>query len=138
MHAIICVCICTHEREHVHICMQCVHVSGRYMIFAVHAMMGSGLEHHVFLNPFSTQILCTTWLDPKALALLPGFCIVVLLLPVLKTWLFRDLPDCCHECPHFVPTFVPKFVPKFVPNNLSVTYTHDCNMHVRAQGNMPL
>jgi hypothetical protein len=38
--------------------------------------------------------LCTTWLlDPKALALLPGFCIAVvpLLLPVLKTWLVQGL-----------------------------------------------
>jgi hypothetical protein len=31
--------------------------------------------------------LCTTWLDPKALALLPGFCIAVHLLSVLKAWL---------------------------------------------------
>jgi hypothetical protein len=31
--------------------------------------------------------LCTTWLNPKALALLPGFCIAVHLLSVLKAWL---------------------------------------------------
>jgi hypothetical protein len=36
--------------------------------------------------------LCTTWLlDPKALALLPGFCIVVSLLPVLNAWLVQGL-----------------------------------------------
>jgi hypothetical protein len=33
--------------------------------------------------PFSSQILCTTCLHPKALALLPGFCIAVPLLSVL-------------------------------------------------------
>jgi hypothetical protein len=36
--------------------------------------------------------LCTTWLlDPKALALLPGFCIAVHLLSVLKAWLLQGL-----------------------------------------------
>jgi hypothetical protein len=37
--------------------------------------------------------LCTTWrLDPKALALLPGFCIAVVpLLSVLKAWLVQGL-----------------------------------------------
>jgi hypothetical protein len=40
----------------------------------------------------STVYLCTTWLDPKALVLLPGFCIAVApLLPVLKTWLVQGL-----------------------------------------------
>jgi hypothetical protein len=40
----------------------------------------------------STVYSCTTWrLDPKALALLPGFCIAVPLLPVLKTWLVQGL-----------------------------------------------
>ncbi len=47
------------------------------------------------LLPFqlSTVYLCTTWrLDPKAMALLPGFCIAVFpLLPVMKTWLFQGL-----------------------------------------------
>jgi hypothetical protein len=38
----------------------CLHVSERYLIFAVHAMMRSELEHHVFLNPFDSQFLCTT------------------------------------------------------------------------------
>jgi hypothetical protein len=39
------------------------------------------------------MILCTTWrLDPKALALLPGFCIAVVpLLSVLKAWLLQGL-----------------------------------------------
>jgi hypothetical protein len=42
--------------------------------------------------PFSLQLfLCATWLNPKALALLPGFCIMVSLLPVLKTWLLQGL-----------------------------------------------
>ncbi len=36
--------------------------------------------------------LCTTWrLDPKALVLLPGFCIAALLISVLKTWLLQGL-----------------------------------------------
>jgi hypothetical protein len=35
--------------------------------------------------------LCTTWLNPKALALLPGFCIAVHLLSVLKAWLLQGL-----------------------------------------------
>jgi hypothetical protein len=39
----------------------------------------------------STVSLCTTWLDPKALALLPGFCIAVHLLSVLKAWLVQGL-----------------------------------------------
>ena len=40
----------------------------------------------------STVYVCTTWrLNPKALALLPGFCIAVPLLPVLKTWLVQGL-----------------------------------------------
>jgi hypothetical protein len=46
------------------------------------------------LLPFqlSTVYLCTTWrLDPKALASLPGFCIAVSLLPVLKTWMLQGL-----------------------------------------------
>ncbi len=46
------------------------------------------------LLPFqlSTVYLCTTWrLNLNALALLPGFCIVVSLLPVMKTWLFQGL-----------------------------------------------
>jgi hypothetical protein len=43
-------------------------------------------------NPFLlSTVLCTTWLNPKALALLPGFCITVPLLPVLKTWLPQGL-----------------------------------------------
>jgi hypothetical protein len=42
--------------------------------------------------PFSSECLCTTWrLNPKAWALLPGFCIAVPLLPVLKTWLLQGL-----------------------------------------------
>ncbi len=50
-------------------------------------------EHHVFLNAFSSQCLCTTWLDPKALALLPGFCIAVpLLAACAKTWLPKASP----------------------------------------------
>jgi hypothetical protein len=51
--------------------------------------------------------LCTTWLNPKAWALLPGSCIAVPLLFVLKTWLFKDAHGCCHEHPNFVPVFVP-------------------------------
>jgi hypothetical protein len=47
------------------------------------------------LLPFqlSTVDLCTAWrLDPKALVLLPGFCIAVVpLLHVLKTWLLQGL-----------------------------------------------
>ena len=51
----------------------------------------------------STVYSCTTWrLDPKALALLPGFCIAVHLLSVLKAWLLQGLacllplaPKCC-------------------------------------------
>jgi hypothetical protein len=39
----------------------------------------------------STVYLCTTWLDLKALVLLPGFCIFVHLLPVLKAWLVQGL-----------------------------------------------
>ena len=41
----------------------------------------------------STVYLCNTWrLDPKALALLPGFCIAVVpLLHVPKIWLFQSL-----------------------------------------------
>jgi hypothetical protein len=43
-------------------------------------------------SPFSSPCLCTTWrLDPKALALLPGFCIAVHLLSVLKAWLVQGL-----------------------------------------------
>jgi hypothetical protein len=66
--------------------------------------MRSGLEHHVFLNPFSSQIiLCTTWrLDPKALAS-PGVCIVVALLSVLRHGCFKDSPDCHHAHPSLVP-----------------------------------
>ena len=51
----------------------------------------------------STVFLGTAWLDQKALALLPGFCIAVVpLLPVLKTWCFKVLPVCCHGCPKFM------------------------------------
>ena len=51
----------TQMREHVHICMHthvqsCVHVPGRGVIFAVHAMIRSGLEHHVFLSTFSSEL----------------------------------------------------------------------------------
>jgi hypothetical protein len=35
--------------------------------------------------------LCIAWLNPKALALLPGFCIAVPLLHVLKAWLVQGL-----------------------------------------------
>jgi hypothetical protein len=38
----------------------------------------------------STVDLCTAWrLDPKAFAILPGFCIAVHLLSVLKAWLVQ-------------------------------------------------
>jgi len=68
-------------------------------------MTRSGLEHTVFLNTLSSQCLCTTWrLDPKALALLPGFCIAVHLLSVLKKHgCFKASPDCCHGRPSLVP-----------------------------------
>jgi hypothetical protein len=57
----------------------------------------------------STVYSCTTWLlDPKALALLPGFCIVVSLLPVLKHGWCKASPDCCHGCPNLMPDFVSK------------------------------
>ena len=39
----------------------------------------------------STVYSCTTWLNPKALALLPGSCIAVHLLSVLKAWLVQGL-----------------------------------------------
>jgi hypothetical protein len=44
-------------------------------------------------RPRATLSACyvCSWLDLKALALLPGFCIVVPLLPVLKTWLPQGL-----------------------------------------------
>ena len=42
--------------------------------------------------PFSSQLLCTIWLNRKALALLPGFCIAVpLLAACAKTWLPQGL-----------------------------------------------
>ena len=70
----------------------------------LHSMTRSGLEHTVFLNTLSSQCLCTTWrLDPKTSALLPGFCIAVHLLSVLKKHgCFKASPDCCHEHPNFV------------------------------------
>jgi hypothetical protein len=52
------------------------------------------------LLPFqlSTVYVCTTWLlDPKALAMLPGFCIAVHLLSVLKHGWCKASPVCCHE-----------------------------------------
>ncbi len=57
--------------------------------------------------PFSSPCLCTTFLNQQALALSPGFCIAVHLLPVLKTWCFEALPDCCHERRNVAPSFVP-------------------------------
>jgi hypothetical protein len=51
--------------------------------------------------------LCTTWqLNPKAL--LPGFCIAVHLLSVLKHGCCKAEPVCCHEHPNVVPSFYAK------------------------------
>jgi hypothetical protein len=70
--------VCTRRRNHACSCL-----GG--MIFAVDSRTRSGLEYHVLLNTLSSQLfLCTTWLDPKTLALLPGFCIATPLLPVLE------------------------------------------------------
>ena len=65
------------------------------------------------LLPFqlSTVFLCTTWrLNPKALASLPGFCIAVPSLAVLKHGWCKASPDCCHGCPGFVPSFLPMYL----------------------------
>jgi hypothetical protein len=55
--------------------------------------------------------LCTTWrLDPKALASLPGLCIVfVPLLSVLKAWLVQGLA--------WLLPWMPKLCATFVTNN---------------------
>jgi hypothetical protein len=61
---------------------------------ATHACLGVcvGLKY-----PFlPSQLLCTTCLNPNALAT-PGVCIAVPLQSVLKHSCFKDWPDCCHE-----------------------------------------
>ena len=80
-----CTFVCTQRRNHV-----CTCLGGTWFLCSCNHEIWARTSH--FLNPFSSQCLCTTWLDPKALALLPGFCIAASLLPVLKTWLSQGLP----------------------------------------------
>jgi hypothetical protein len=74
--------------------------------------MMDGLLLKDFLSahgPSCSQCLCTTWLlNPKALASLPGFCIAVHLLSVLKHGCCKAEPVCCHEHPNVVPSFYAK------------------------------
>ena len=55
--------------------------------------MIESFAEQVGYKPFPSQILCTIWVN--ILALLPGFCIAILLLSVLKHVCFKHLPDCC-------------------------------------------
>ena len=85
-------------------------------------------ENMLFSKPFSLSTLRTTSLNPNALALLPGFCIAVPLLSVLKHGCFKESPDCGHEHLNFVPSFVPNNWPECLINMLTrvCAYTLPC------------
>ena len=55
------------------------------------------------LLPFQLSIIFVHHLaQPESLGVMPGFCIAALLNSVLKAWLVRVSPDCCHERPSLV------------------------------------
>ena len=99
MRAIICSRIRTHKRENAHICMHtyarsCMHVSVRYLIFAVHSVTESGLEYHVFLHVCASPGRQTRkpWHYHLASALLFPCCLCS------NRGCLKALHECCHEC----------------------------------------